>query len=363
MYNFSILFAFVLMFVNAGCGTDDSSGAGNNDSSSTSTHNKRAGRNSNSGKSNKNTGSNGIINTNNDSDKGNDQMGEEERKRREKARKEFEEQERIEKLRSKLREPGASLQEVSKNDLETILFKEITGYHPEMVERIINDPRIDVSTIKVHGASLLFHAINKFVPFDQLPTGPTGKRLQETNMGSFSTTDEDRLKVFQLLLNTGKFDVNQKTDFGYTLLFWAAQFGSSKKGMVKELLKKPKIKIHEVVGEIKWPPLNMVAADGSLEDLKEFLSKKDLNINLGDIDDDNPLMQAAFRGREDIVQELVNDKRINLKHKNKKGESPLLWAKKGKEEFEKEHAEGGYKQKRLKEYDKVIRLLESKGVR
>lgn len=72
-------------------------------------------------------------------------------------------------------------------------------------------------------------------------------------------------------------------------------------------------------------PLTFACRETNLEVVKALLDLG-LNVNIPNIDDDTPLMNAAFVGKEDICMELLGRPDIDINLKNAKGDTALNFA-------------------------------------
>ena len=129
--------------------------------------------------------------------------------------------------------------------------------------------------------------------------------------------------VVELLLETGKVDVNSKDTWGLTPLWWTAQNGHE--AVVKLLLETGKV---DVDSKDIWglTPLWWAAQNGHEAVVKLLLKTGKVNVELKDRDSQTPLLSAAQNGHEAVVKLLLEKGNVNVNSKNSWGQTPLWWA-------------------------------------
>lgn len=110
---------------------------------------------------------------------------------------------------------------------------------------------------------------------------------------------EQSWKVFDLLVNTAKVDVDQANVFDETALMYLAILGQTERA--KNLIKKG-----ASVNKLGWTPLHYAASRDQIETSKMLIDNKAI-VNAPGVDGTTPLMMAAGTGKESIVNFLLEN--------------------------------------------------------
>jgi ankyrin repeat protein len=132
--------------------------------------------------------------------------------------------------------------------------------------------------------------------------------------------------VLELLLSTGKVDVNAKDEYGFIPLMWAAQNGHTE--IVKLLLSTRNVDV-KVKDDGGLTPLTVAVREGHKDIFKLLLSTGQIDIDAKDIDGLSPLMWAAQYGYTDLVELLLSSNKVDVGAKDNTGLTPLIRATRG----------------------------------
>jgi ankyrin repeat protein len=126
--------------------------------------------------------------------------------------------------------------------------------------------------------------------------------------------------IIELLINSGKVDVDSKDNDGPTPLWIAVWYGYE--AVVKLLLKTGKVDV-DPKDKYGLTPLWIAASNGHEEVVKLLLDTGKVDVNLKDKDGQTPLWLAAWYGYEAIVKLLLDTGKVDVNLKDKGGRTPL----------------------------------------
>ncbi|RFU79488.1 nucleoside phosphorylase domain-containing [Trichoderma arundinaceum] len=126
--------------------------------------------------------------------------------------------------------------------------------------------------------------------------------------------------VVQLLLNTGKVNVNTIDRCRQTPLFWAA--GNGHKSVVRMLLEKGKAEA-DLGDLIDRTPLSIAAENGHRGVVKMLLDTGRVDINLADHNGQTALFKASRGDHVDVVKTLLDTGKADANTRDKFGRTPL----------------------------------------
>ncbi|PHH74640.1 hypothetical protein CDD80_2945 [Ophiocordyceps camponoti-rufipedis] len=135
---------------------------------------------------------------------------------------------------------------------------------------------------------------------------------------------QDREKLVELLLATGKVDVNSQDKSGSTPLAAAAKKDYS--GIVQLLLAQNRIQSN-LQDETGMTPLMWAASEGSRESLKLLLAVNEVKPNLKKRTGQTALALASGRGRIECLKLLIDTEAVDCNIKDLSGRTPLMAAK------------------------------------
>lgn len=127
----------------------------------------------------------------------------------------------------------------------------------------------------------------------------------------------------ELLLSTGKVDVNAKSTDGHTPLSLAASKG--KTAIIKLLLEDANVNVHSKDGN-GCTPLLLAASKGHNSVVKLLLEDASVDVNAQNNDGYTPLLLASLNGHQIAVRLLLEATNIDVDSANSDGETPLLLA-------------------------------------
>ncbi|PVH91260.1 putative ankyrin repeat-containing protein, partial [Periconia macrospinosa] len=118
------------------------------------------------------------------------------------------------------------------------------------------------------------------------------------------------VKVAQLLLDTGKVDIDSNDSGGLTPLSWAAENGHVE--MVKLLLDTGKVDIEFVDTYYGWTPLSWAARAGHVKVVQLLLGTDKVDINRKDSYDRTPLLLAIENEHVEVAQLLLDTGKVDI---------------------------------------------------
>ena len=133
--------------------------------------------------------------------------------------------------------------------------------------------------------------------------------------------------VVKLLLESGKADVDSKDKYGRTPLSWAAENGHE--AVVKLLLESGKVDV-DSKDKHGRTPLSRAAGGGHEAVVKLLLESWKADVDSRDDEfGQTPLSWAAEKGHEAVVKLLLESGKVDVDSKGKHGRTPLSWAARG----------------------------------
>ena len=180
---------------------------------------------------------------------------------------------------------------------------------PAVVRILLSRPDIDLNLAHPTGATPLFvaaqlgHVEVARLLLEKQKTNPVLATPVNRTTPLTAAAFNGRMELVQLLLTSGRVDINTRQKDGATALFAAVQ---ADRPVVTELLIREGADVNLPLDD-RTTPLCLAVYNGNIDLVKLLLQAPGIQINQTGLENTSPLFYAADRGDEEIVELLLNN--------------------------------------------------------